>query len=158
SKGKMTGMVELDIDRDQRPREREPGRAIFACLFLLVVPAILHFTLSRFGFPYTDEGLMLAMSRRILAGEVPHRDFISIRPVGSSLLHIPEVLFGGERTFWISRAAVWVELCAIAWAWVRIVEKRLGSSGNILERVGVATVVLTLCTHNFPILAWHTID
>ncbi len=40
------------------------------------------------GFNPSDDGVILAQSYRILAGEVPHRDFISIRPAGSAYMHL----------------------------------------------------------------------
>jgi len=39
------------------------------------------------GFNPTDEGVVLAQSWRIINGETPHQDFISIRPAASGYLH-----------------------------------------------------------------------
>ncbi len=39
------------------------------------------------GFNPSDDGVVLAQSWRIINGEAPHKDFISIRPVGSGVLH-----------------------------------------------------------------------
>jgi hypothetical protein len=39
------------------------------------------------GFNPSDDGVILAQSFRILNGEIPHKDFISIRPVFSGILH-----------------------------------------------------------------------
>jgi len=40
------------------------------------------------GFNPSDDGVILAQSYRILNGEIPHRDFISIRPAGSAIMHL----------------------------------------------------------------------
>lgn len=74
-----------------------------------------HVLYSPLGFNATDEGWMLAGSRRLLDGEVPHRDFISLRPAGSSLLHVPEVAFGGDHVILLSRLAAWIQYGVIAW-------------------------------------------
>ncbi len=90
---------------------------VFACL--LLAPAICHLSFSWMGYNPTDDGFVLAQSRRILDGQIPHRDFISVRPVASALLHAPSVLLGGDRTYWWSRGFVWVEFSCIAWAWLQ---------------------------------------
>ncbi|MFA6128033.1 MAG: hypothetical protein WC699_12060 [Bacteroidales bacterium] len=43
---------------------------------------------SKEGFNPSDDGVILAQSYRMLQGEVPHRDFISIRPAGSAVMHL----------------------------------------------------------------------
>ena len=86
-------------------------------LALVVLAAGLHFLYSPLGFNPTDEGFVLAYSRRVLDGQVPHRDFISIRPAGSAYLHAPELAIGGQRALWMSRAAVWLQFVVIAWGW-----------------------------------------
>ncbi|MDD4644679.1 MAG: hypothetical protein PHY99_01670 [Bacteroidales bacterium] len=40
------------------------------------------------GLNPSDDGVILAQSYRILNGEIPHRDFISIRPAGSAVMHL----------------------------------------------------------------------
>ena len=39
------------------------------------------------GFNPSDDGVIIAQSYRLLNGEIPHKDFISIRPVVSAYLH-----------------------------------------------------------------------
>ncbi|MBN2683148.1 MAG: hypothetical protein JXR58_11615 [Bacteroidales bacterium] len=39
------------------------------------------------GFNPSDDGVILAQSFRIINGEIPHKDFISIRPVFSGVMH-----------------------------------------------------------------------
>src|ERR1051326_4030664 len=67
--------------------------------FLILTPLIAHLLFSWMGFTPTDEGFTLALSRRIIDGQVPHRDFILGAPFFSPLLHVPFVLFGGDYTF-----------------------------------------------------------
>src|SRR6059058_502554 len=106
-------------------RTKPAARVILAAAcFLLLVPLIFHLCFSWMGFTPTDEGFTLAHSRRILDGQVPHRDFIIIRPFFSPLLHVPVVRFGGAYTFWLSRLVVWFQFGCLAALWT-IVSDRL---------------------------------
>lgn len=55
-------------------------------LIIIGVYAVLRIP-SKEGFNPSDDGVVLAQSYRIIKGEVPHRDFISIRPAGSAIMH-----------------------------------------------------------------------
>ena len=65
-------------------------KAIFKSLHLLffvtLVTALCHYLFSWIGFNPTDDGFVLSAARRILDGEIPHKDFVSIRPAGIGLL------------------------------------------------------------------------
>jgi len=110
------------------------------------------------GFCPTDDGFFLAYSRRILEGQVPHRDFISIYPIGSALLHAPFVFFGGEYTFWISRLFVWFEFACIAWVWTAVIIQSLKNPLPVPQKVLLALIAFIFTSHLFPVMAWHTID
>ena len=108
------------------PRLAVHLKAALGCvLFLTLVPTFAQWQFSWMGFTPTDEGYVLMSSRRLLAGEVPHRDFISEKPVLSPLLHVPEVAWGGDYTFWISRYVVWVQFAVIGWAWAEMLTSLL---------------------------------
>ncbi|MEN4017737.1 MAG: hypothetical protein PQ968_04725 [Methanobacterium sp.] len=64
-------------------------------MFIIIVSIIAHILFSKLGFNPTDDGFILAGAKRILEGQIPHLDFISIRPVGSHFFHIPIVIWGG---------------------------------------------------------------
>lgn len=59
---------------------------LFAFLFIVALYYIVRF-IENEGFNPTDDGWVLSQSWRLLQGEVPHVDFISLRPVTSGLLH-----------------------------------------------------------------------
>lgn len=126
--------------------------------FLVLVPVILHFSFSWMGFNPTDDGFTLAYSRRILEGQIPHRDFIIIRPFLSPLIHVPFVLWGGDYTFWFSRFFVWFELACISWIWVSIINRFFKFPFTTTVKFLVALIALAASAHTFPIMAWHTID
>ena len=78
----------------------------FSIFFILTVSVVSHLLFSWIGFNPTDDGFILSLSRRIIDGQFPHRDFIFIRPALSPVIHVPFVYFGGEYTFWFSRLFV----------------------------------------------------
>src|SRR5205823_6618447 len=102
-----------------------------------VMVAAVYATVGRLGFYPTDEGLLQAYTYRILHGQVPHRDFISPRPLGSALLHIVDFAVPGPL-FEVSRVIALCEYAgfAVAFAWLLLLPR--------LGRAGVASTVRTL--------------
>jgi hypothetical protein len=140
--------------------EIKPNRrnVLVSVAFLLVVPTLAHLLFSWRGFAPVDDGFTLAYSRRILEGQVPHRDFIIIRPFLSPLLHTPFVLFGGEYTYWVSRLFVWFQFACISWAWVCIADRAFGNPFDNATKVFVALASFAASVHYFVLTAWHTVD
>lgn len=140
------------------PESRGFAGGARAALFVLVVSTVCHLAFSSLGFNPTDDGFILAYSRRILDGQVPHRDFISIRPCLSPLLHLPIVWLGGGYTYWLSRWFVWLEFASIAWISTTMIERQSGSKLGRVETMLMAFISFALSANFFPICAWHTID
>lgn len=140
---------------DDRPRLSR-WIAILVCLG--VVPVIAHLAFSSLGFNPTDDGFILAQTRRILDGQVPHRDFITIRPALSPMLHIPLLKVFRDHVFIASRFVAWWEFAAIVTAWLYIMEKRLKYTIPPAVFVALAIIGFTTSAHIFPIMVWHTID
>jgi hypothetical protein len=132
---------------------------VVSTCFLILVPLIAHFLFSSLGFNPTDDGFTLAYSRRIIEGQIPHRDFIIIRPFLSPLLHVPFVLLGGDYTFLFSRLFVWFQLACVSWIWIILLEKRfMQRPFHNFEKVCLALISFATSAHTFPVMAWHTID
>ncbi|MEX0967207.1 MAG: hypothetical protein WD077_08205 [Bacteroidia bacterium] len=134
-------------------------------LWLLLVPAtalalITQILYGHLGFNPTDEGFILAMSRRILDGQLPHRDFISIRPALSPLLHVPEVWLGGNYTFYLSRflARLQVALSCFLWALIFFRQFRLPDSWRVSWVLLSGFISYLFSTYYFNLMAWHTLD
>lgn len=124
----------------------------------LAVAVMAHLLLSHLGFNPTDDGFILAQSRRILAGQVPHRDFISIRPVGSPVLHTADLILGGDHAFLFSRFLYWIEAAVICWCWLEIAIRRAEVPPGLLGASPLIPLAFMLSTHAFPPMAWHTVD
>ena len=131
---------------------------IVALLVTMGLPLVCHFAFSCLGFNPTDDGFTLAYSRRLLDGQLPHRDFIIIRPPLSPVLHMPIVWFGGEYTFWLSRLVYWLMCGCMAWIWVDIASRMSRRSLNPMETVYGGCLAFMLLANQTPVMAWHTQD
>lgn len=151
----------MALQADTRPAERVryvPYSAVMTLLMLIGVTAVAHLLFSSYGFNPTDDGFTLAYSRRILDGQIPHRDFIIIRPFLSPLLHVPVVALGGSYTYWLSRLVVWAQLVAIVWLWIVAIQRSLQMGLSLRTRFALLVLGVSLTAHNFPLMAWSTID
>ncbi len=119
----------------------------------LLLPLACHLGFSWIGFNPTDDGWLQAVARRIADGEVPHRDFIFVRPALSALLQVPLVWWGGEHIIWLSRLWGWLTLGAVCWIWSGRV-----ATDSALTRLALYAIALPLCAHTFPVMAWHSLD
>ncbi len=120
----------------------------------LLAPVLVHAGFSWIGFSPTDDGWQQAVARRLAEGQVPHRDFIFIRPVLTPLLQVPLVWWGGGHAIWWSRLWGWLMLGGACWLWSGRV---LGGTSFTLRYAGYFTALL-LCGHTFPVMAWSTLD
>lgn len=129
------------------------GVALAASIVAYVVAIAL--TIGK-GFNPTDEGLIVSYASRLLAGDVPHRDFIFSRPVGSSLLHtidvvLPTPLLMTGRVFGAAQIYVYTLLFAALAAGRRV----RSLHPLLLAGVVVAAIVNV---HTLPLMSWYTID
>jgi hypothetical protein len=144
----------------------------YDCIFILLVASICHFLFSRYGFNPTDEGFVLSATNRVMHGLVSHVDFSSVRPLGYAYLHIPELLISKDYFFLVSRFVFWLEHTAIAFFWIRFIEKYIAEFGYEIEetifgssmlrsrlsRYMLVLVTLIFNVHYFPCSVLHTID
>lgn len=119
-----------------------------------VLPLACHVGFSWIGFNPTDDGWLQAVARRIAGGEVPHRDFIFVRPALCAVLQLPLVWLGGDYTIWLSRLWGWMTLGATCWIWSKFA---FGSERPYFRGAAYA-IAFFLCAHTFPVMAWHTLD
>lgn len=138
-----------------------PLRSLPWLLAWLAVPLACHFGFSWNGFNPTDDGWLLAVARRLADGEVPHRDFIFVRPALSAVFNVPFVLWGGDYAIWWSRLGGWLTLAAVAALWTHLIQRGRPAEGPLrrkLESLALYTVALALAAHTFPVMTWHSLD
>jgi hypothetical protein len=126
--------------------------------FLILVPLAAHLLFSWMGMNPTDDGFFLGMGRRLLDGEIPHRDFITARPAGTEILWLPVVWLGGNYTIWISRFFVWFQFAAIAWIWTGVINRLLRQTVGPVEKVAVALAAFAVSAHTFIISPFPAVD
>lgn len=112
------------------------------------------------GFNPTDEGVVLAQSWRILNGEIPHKDFISIRPAASGYFHLLALILPGNAVI-NARWIVIFQFFAIAFISAFIIysllSKKYGKSSLIIYILMLATI-FTVGISNYNLYSWTTID
>ena len=96
----------------------------------LIAPLVAHLAFSWIGFNPTDDGWLQAVARRLADGEVPHRDFIFVRPALSAILQVPLVWWAGEHVIAMSRLWGWLTLGAVCWLWTGRVAAGPGFQGR----------------------------
>ncbi|SFB02213.1 hypothetical protein SAMN05216266_103336 [Amycolatopsis marina] len=128
--------------------------AHFGWIGLLALAVNLR--VGRFGFSPTDQGFILGTSWRLLNGEIPHRDIISARPLGSPLLHTFDFLLPGPL-FFMSNLVSMVQIVLLTIGFAALVIRRsLLRWGPLLTGLVAAASVINLHTHGLT--AWHTVD
>lgn len=123
----------------------------------MLLAAAVHLGYSWIGFVATDEGYLLTGSRRLLDGQLPYRDYISLRPIGAHLLHAHFLLWAGERLIWWTRIAEIVELAICSWLWTRLTERHIAEFSRI-ERWAVASLGLLASIGVQQLKPWSTVD
>lgn len=156
--GNKTAMTEVHVESPVPDRRRKflQESAFFLTMLLAGTAAQLEF--SWMGFSPTDEGWILSFSRRILAGQVPHRDYFRVQTPGSEFFHAPEVLFGGDYTFWISRFVAWIQIALIAWAWPQILSRLMRKELAFWHKILLGLICFAFTAGTFPVMAWPTFD
>ncbi|HWZ59177.1 MAG TPA: hypothetical protein VNW46_09395 [Gemmatimonadaceae bacterium] len=127
-------------------------------IVVIALAAANHLLFSWMGFNPTDEGFYLAAARRVADGQVPHHDFLSIRPMGAALLYAPIAHWGGDSVFWIARFFVWLEHAAIAWLWVDIVDRAFGRPLTLGTRIALVVAAFALAVARYPIYVTTTVE
>ena len=95
--------------------------ASFGWAFLAFVGVLYWFTLGRLGWNHSDDGFLIGQSWRVLQGELPFKDVLMMRPLGSVYWHalwmrwVPHdlVFFTGRGMYALELAvanglAIWV--------------------------------------------------
>src|SRR6266446_5125765 len=131
-------------------------RAALAVVWPPALVASVYLAVGRLGFYPTDEGLNQEYTYRILLGEVPHRDFISPRPLGSALLHLVDFAIPGPL-FEVSRVIALCEYAAYAVLFAWLIYEAVPWRWGVVAVIGAAGSVL-VNLNSFPLMSWYTVD
>ncbi|MBI9068586.1 MAG: hypothetical protein JEZ09_14920 [Salinivirgaceae bacterium] len=109
------------------------------------------------GLNPTDDGVILAQSWRILQGEIPHLDFISIRPVFSGLLHTVNFLFPFPLQI-TARYFVLFQFFAIAFFVMQFFRLRTITKLPTITELAILLITWIFTIYNYNLYPWTTID
>src|SRR6266540_215976 len=131
-------------------------RRALALLWPAGLTVVVFVTIGRIGFQPTDDGNVLAQTYRLLHGQVPHRDVIFARPMGSAFLHIvdyglPMPLFEASRLIGVAEIVAYSML--FAWFVFDSSPARWGAA-----RWLAASASALVNIHTFLVIAWYTTD
>ena len=122
-----------------------------------VVALLVFFAFGRLGFNPTDEGFYLAISRRLLEGLVPHRDFITPRPPLSAILHAP-ILLAGDYTLLLSRLIAGFQISITVWLGVSLLKEELAGQKSLAFYLAMFIIAYAITGGLLPYWAWSTLD
>jgi len=111
------------------------------------------------GLNPTDDGVVLAQSWRIIQGEIPHIDFISIRPIGSGVLHTVHFLLPAPVEI-TARYFVLFQFFIIAFSWVQFFRLKSNFKHElpISYQLSILLIAWMFGTYNYNLFSWTTID
>jgi hypothetical protein len=143
----------IRIGRGDRSRR---ARLLLSFAWPVALGVWIFAVAGRIGFSPLDEGFIASQSRRILMGDVPHRDFISPKPVGSALIHlvdlaVPLPLFTTVRLMglveFIAYSLVFAALIFGRPPWRWSAPQSIGAAGSVLVNINA-----------WPLMSWPTMD
>jgi len=132
---------------------------VFWKILLFALPVYYFLAFGRYGFTERDDGFVLAYAWRVINGQLPHRDFISVRPAmpayvhALSLLLMPEsleILFDRFLNYVMAAASNFFLFAALQ-RWVPLERFHL----NVYA---MAALGFIYSVHNFPPMAWTSTD
>ncbi len=150
----------MKVNKQQKPAIHKRFSP-WAWLIFIVLTGILialNYAGSE-GLNPTDDGVVLAQSWRIIQGQIPHIDFISIRPVGSAVLHSVHFLspFPLEIT---ARYFVLFQFFIIAFSWIQFFRLKSSFKHNlpISYQLSILLIAWMLGAYNYNLFSWTSID
>jgi len=130
----------------------------FPLLFLLVV-IVYFFLYGPVGYDDADNGYTLALSWRIINGEIPYRDFILVRPPLSPYLHaLPLYFIPDNYQIIFDRFLFYVITASSCFFAAFSIKKVFQFSEIIIDPYLLATIGFVFSVNTFPAMAWHAVD
>ncbi|HBF88918.1 MAG TPA: hypothetical protein DDX39_09780 [Bacteroidales bacterium] len=125
--------------------------------FVVFLAYFLFNIIATEGFNPSDDGVILAQSFRILNGEIPHKDFISIRPVFSGILHT--IHFYSPLALEVSaRWFVFFQYFIYSFVWVYLLFKNFVNNPSQKYFAILGSLAFLLNINFYNLFPWTTID
>lgn len=137
----------------------------FLPIIIFVVLAVIVFVSFDYveseGFSSTDEGVVLAQSWRVVNGEIPHADFVSIRPAGSAYLHAINFIFPGAlvaNARWFVLFQFFMIALVFSIFLIKELEKKNSIKVHPIAFFSLLCAGFTITVLNYNLYSWTTID
>lgn len=135
---------------------------VFASLVIFAGSILLYAIMGVIpseGFNPSDDGVILAQSYRLIQGQVPHLDFVSIRPVGSAVLHMihfisPLPMEVSARWFTLLQYLTY----SLLWAWIIVRFTRIRKYRGLIFFAFLGIWGFVLNQNHYNLFPWTTID
>jgi hypothetical protein len=126
---------------------------------LIALPLYYFLAFGRFGFGERDDGFVLGYSWRILLGQLPHRDFISVRPTMFAYVHALSLLLMPESLEMIfDRLLNYSMMAASNFFLFAALDRWLPLRRLHLNVYAMAAIGFVYSMHNWPPMAWTSTD
>ncbi|WP_421119980.1 hypothetical protein ACE2AJ_01065 [Aquihabitans daechungensis] len=147
-----TDPIAEPVERDGTlPRwtvRRYSWKSVLSVAIVAVVLAIPMRALLRYQGPPMEEGFMLVFPERLLAGDMPHEDFLHLYGPGSlwalaAWYKLVGVSITAERVFGLAQlAGIVFGVMALVWPWGRRVATAAGILGVLLTTTAIGLTAL----------------
>jgi len=127
-------------------------RVIFYCLPLLYM--VLY---APYGFEDSDSGFILGYAWQIING-APYTDLTYVRPPVSIYLHTLSMLFPDSYILIADRCFFYVQVATYSCLTAFLLAEKFKFEHQKPLTYYIASLGFILSVHNFPAMAWHTID
>ncbi|MEL6676386.1 MAG: hypothetical protein AAFR61_29530 [Bacteroidota bacterium] len=137
----------------------DPDRPIRLALFCLLLAGLYFLAYGFHGMGDTDQGFISGLAWRVSQGEVPYLDFLYVRPPLSLYLHALLInILPDDLYLLMERLGFYLIMAFTVHACTRSLQqffdfREIGLSPDLF-----ALLAFILSVHNFPPMAWHTID
>ncbi len=129
---------------------------------ILIVVSVFYISINYAGTEGlcpSNDGIVLAQSWRIIQGEIPHLEFISIRPAASAFLHTINFAlpFPLETS---ARYAVLFQFFIIAFSWMQFFRLKSKFKHEIpnIYKISLLLIAWISSIYNYHLFPWPIID
>lgn len=131
----------------------------FNYLLLFIIFVISYFVVYGFyGYNDADDGYVLAFSWRVFNGEIPYRDFISVRPPLTFLFHSLPLYFIPDNYQIIFERFLFYVLMALSCLFCSLSLVNVFKQNFQINSYLLATIGFVFSVHNFSPMPWYTVD
>lgn len=133
-------------------------RALLFLALAVLLPLLYVIRYAPYGFEGTDTGFILGNSWQIVQGKALYSDVVYIRPPVSVYFHSMFLLAAGKYALIVSRIFFYLQIFIYSLLCLSVLQRYFEKIIRQEKFYFLLSVGFLLSVHNFPPMAWHTID